>query len=103
MYMYAWQYKVAPEREAEFMAAYGPAGHWVSLFQGKPGYVRTELHRDRAHPERFVTLDYWESAAAWEDFRREHADAFEALDARCESYTLAEEEIGRFSLTGSSA
>ena len=95
-YMYAWEYEVHPERLSDFLAAYGPGGHWVKLFRGSSGYLRTELHRCRENPHRFVTLDYWESAEGWERFRRERAPEFEALDARCEDYTLSEREIGRF-------
>ena len=43
-----------------------------------------------------MTLDYWESAEAWEAFRRATAKEFEALDERCEALTLSEREIGRF-------
>jgi heme-degrading monooxygenase HmoA len=97
-YMYAWEYEVEPSRTAEFLAAYGPNGHWVALFRGCPGYLRTELHRDRADPNRYITLDYWESADAWERFRATHAAEFESLDRRCDSYTVSEREIGRFSV-----
>ena len=96
MYMYAWEYDVDPRYVAEFLAAYGPNGAWVALFQGQVGYVRTELHRDKTNPNRYLTLDYWTSAAAWEDFRVERAEDFERLDEECEKYTLDEREIGRF-------
>lgn len=95
-YMYAWEYRVAPDAIGPFLEAYGEAGAWVALFRGAPGYLRTELHRDRRDPGRFVTLDYWESETAWRHFREERAREFEALDARCERLTLEEREIGRF-------
>jgi quinol monooxygenase YgiN len=95
-YVYLWEYVVAADRLAEFERTYGPSGEWVRLFRGAAGYLRTELHRDRANAGRFVTVDYWESAAAWEAFRAERAREFEALDARCEALTESEREIGRF-------
>jgi heme-degrading monooxygenase HmoA len=94
--MYAWEYRVAEEQLAAFLDAYGERGEWVRLFQGAPGYRRTELHRDRRDPRRFLTLDYWESETAWRRFREEQAREFEALDARCELLTFDEREIGSF-------
>jgi heme-degrading monooxygenase HmoA len=95
-YAYIWEYIVSPDRLADFQKAYGPAGEWVQLFRKAPGYRRTELHRDQTNAQRFVTIDYWESAAAWQAFRSHFAAEFEALDARCETLTLHERELGRF-------
>jgi len=95
-YMYAWEYRVERARLDAFLEAYGETGTWATLFRTAPGYLRTELHRDRRDPSRFVTLDYWESESAWRRFREERAREFEALDARCEELTLDEREIGRF-------
>jgi heme-degrading monooxygenase HmoA len=98
--MYAWEYRVAEEQLTGFLDAYGRTGAWVALFQGATGYLRTELHRDRRDPARFVTLDYWESETAWRRFREERAREFEELDARCARLTLEEREIGRFDPAG---
>ena len=95
-YMYLWEYRAHPDRIADFQQAYGPEGAWVELFRRASGYLRTELHRDRIDSHRFVTIDYWESAAAWEEFRAGFAEDFESLDARCEDLTVHEREIGRF-------
>lgn len=95
-YAYVWEYSVRPERVAEFEEAYGPNGLWVQLFRRAEGHVRTELHRDRGNPLRYLTIDYWESAEAWETFRASLSSEFEATDARCEDFTLEERELGRF-------
>jgi len=94
--MYVWEYEVLPGKEPEFVAAYGPRGSWAELFRRNAGYIRTELHRDRGNPRRFVTLDYWESAEHWDRFRRECSTEFEELDSRFEELTVSEREIGRF-------
>ena len=99
-YMYAWEYEVADGHLDEFLRAYTPDGLWVQLFRRAPGYIRTELFRDRVRPSRFVTLDYWESESAWRAFRERFAAEFEALDERCEALTLSEREIGRFETAG---
>jgi quinol monooxygenase YgiN len=95
-YVYIWDYTVVPERVEDFQRVYGPDGEWVRLFRQAPGYVRTELHRDVRQPNRFLTIDYWESRSAWETFRAQFATRFEELDARCAELTARETEIGRF-------
>ena len=95
-YAYVWEYRVQPERIAEFEAAYGRSGDWARLFRMALGYVRTELHGDRADPCRFLTIDYWETVDDWERFRADFAEELEALDRRCENVTERELEIGRF-------
>jgi len=95
-YVYIWEFIVAAEHTGAFERAYGPAGDWVQLFRRGAGYLRTELHRDREQPQRFVSIDYWESKEAWEAFRARFADEFEALDAKGAEWTTHEAEIGRF-------
>ncbi len=95
-YLYIWEYLVPPDQASTFERFYGPEGNWVQLFRRAPGYLRTELHRDRSNPQRFVTMDYWESYDAWQAFRRQFAEEFEALDAQCEEFTSRESEIGKF-------
>jgi quinol monooxygenase YgiN len=95
-YVYVWEFVVRPEHLPAFLAAYAPDGDWVRLFRGAPGYLRSELHRDRQRPGRFLTVDYWQSRRAWEAFRAQASGEWEALDARCAEWTLSEREIGQF-------
>ncbi|MAU01220.1 MAG: hypothetical protein CL608_29095 [Anaerolineaceae bacterium] len=95
-YTYIWEYTVWPEHAADFEQAYGPNGAWVALFKRARGYLRTELHRDRNVPNRYVTIDYWGSLAAWQAFRAAFSAEFEAIDAQCGSFTQEEREVGRF-------
>lgn len=81
---------------AEFEETYGPNGAWVALFHPAKGYLRTELHKRRGKPYCYITIDRWDSLHAWEDFRATHAADFDAIDARCEDFTIAEREIGRY-------
>ena len=97
-YTYMWEYIVAPEQVGAFEHIYGPQGQWAMLFRRAPGYLRTELHRDHGKSPRFITIDYWETKAAWEAFRSRYAEEFETLDAACEALTTRETEIGRFRL-----
>jgi heme-degrading monooxygenase HmoA len=92
----AWEFAVRPNCLAEFERLYGSNGEWARLFRRAPGFQRTELHRDRSQPTRFLTLDFWDSREACDRFRRAHAAEYAALDVRCETLTEREREIGRF-------
>jgi len=91
-----WQFRVAPERRAEFERRYGAGGDWAALFARADGWLGTELLADAAEPGRYMTFDRWESAAAWEAFRARFSEEYEALDRACEGLAEAEEMIGAF-------
>lgn len=97
-YITIWEFTVPAESTAAFIAAYGPAGAWAQLFGRAPGYRGTELYRDRETPDRFVTLDFWMSPAAYESFRETFATEYAALDRACESLTSSERPLGSFAL-----
>lgn len=95
-YTYIWEYLVLPDRVVEFVELYGPQGAWSDLFRQSTGYNRTELHRDRIQPNRFITVDYWQSYDAWFDWRALFEAEFEELDRRGEQLTADERELGQF-------
>jgi heme-degrading monooxygenase HmoA len=95
-YTYIWEYEVLPSEEAEFLAHYAPDGTWVELFRRSGGHLATELYRDRARPERFVTIDHWRTEAAFREFRSHFAAEFDALDRRCGHLTRHEASLGEF-------
>ena len=53
---------------AEFERVYGPDGEWAAFFRDGRGYIGTELLRDVEEPERYLVLDRWESADAYNAF-----------------------------------
>ena len=93
MYMIIWEYLVAEGKEAEFEPIYGSDGDWRQLFRRSKGYLGTELLRDSSNPRRYITIDRWESAAAFETFLEEYRAEYEAMDARCERLTEHEQQI----------
>ena len=99
-FCYVWEYEVASGLAAEFEAAYGPEGEWVRLFRRDPAYVRTELYRDSHRPQRYLTLDFWQSRAARDAFRERFRDELEAVDARCSRLTASELHVGDFDPAG---
>lgn len=92
MFQVRWEFDVRPECRDAFVAAYGPAGGWVQLFKTGAGYLGTELIESA--PNRWITIDRWESRASYAAFRAAQAAAYAALDAQCESLTAAERLIG---------
>jgi heme-degrading monooxygenase HmoA len=95
-----WTFTVPPDRRAEFEFHYGPEGTWVRLFRRAPGYLGSELLRDRADAQRYVTVDRWESREAWQAFRRQFAADYERLDREFEALTTAESPLGEYAPAG---
>lgn len=83
-----------------FERRYGPEGDWAQLFRHSPAYHGTELLRDTADPARYLTVDRWDSAATFEEFKRQMAEAYEKLDREREALTASERSVGRFEELG---
>jgi heme-degrading monooxygenase HmoA len=96
MFVALWEYEVKPGCEKRFEKAYGPDGDWAKLFQSDSHYREMRLVRDAFHSGVYLTMDFWESRAAYEKFMAEHRREYEALDARGEKMTAKERRIGLF-------
>jgi quinol monooxygenase YgiN len=95
-YLALWEFQVKPDSIPEFERRYGPDGAWAQLFRRSHDYHGTELLRDLARPGRYLTIDRWTSREALQSFKREHHDAYTALDQQCESLTEKEAFLGEF-------
>ena len=95
-YVCVWEFRVAPAREEEFVAAYGPSGDWARLFRQASRYIETLLLRDQTVPGRFLTVDRWSSQHAHDMFFARFNRDYEALDGRCASLTELEVNLGSF-------
>lgn len=93
MYEIVWEFQPAPGRERDFESAYGPNGAWVALFRRDPGYVGTALIPPRETGGWYRTIDRWESAAAYDRFRKTCGSEYAALDHACESLTSDERAV----------
>jgi heme-degrading monooxygenase HmoA len=98
-YLVIWEFRVRTGQQEKFEEVYGPAGHWAELFRKTGDYVGTELVRDLQRPGRYITLDYWTTSEAYQQFRSEHDQAYASLDAACEQLTESESAIGEFGRT----
>ena len=66
----------------------------MAFLRQAEGYRGTELFRRLQSPPSFLTIDRWETRAAYERFRRDQAAAYAALDAECEAVTSREVFLG---------
>ena len=96
MFVALWEYEVKPGCEKRFEKAYGPDGDWAKLFHSDSHYREMRLVQDAFRRGVYLTMDFWESRAAYEKFTGEHQREDEALDARGEQMTAKERRIGLF-------
>src|SRR3954470_4519399 len=61
---------------AAFEQVYGPEGEWAQFFRQGRGYIGTELLRDVEQPGRFIVIDRWESADAYNAFAADHREEY---------------------------
>jgi heme-degrading monooxygenase HmoA len=96
VYVIVWAFQARSGCLPQFEETYGPAGDWSRLFRGSPDYLGTELLRAADGSGRYLTVDRWRSAAAYESFLAARRDEYETLDRRCDDLTDAEDLIGAF-------
>lgn len=90
MFIRVWRFRATSGKEAEFERFNGPDGEWARLFEKAPGYLGTRLRPVKRSPGEYEVIDYWDSRAAWDAFRRDSSDAYERLDREAESLTTEE-------------
>ena len=96
MYIIVWEYQVSFERAAEFSQIYGSHGAWTELFQKANGYLGTDLLHHASESNRYITIDRWVSAEAYETFLAEWRQEYDELDTRCEGLTEREIPLGKW-------
>lgn len=96
MYVIVWEFRTKHGHAAEFERVYGAEGDFVKLFRQGKGYRGSDLLRDSQDPHRYLAIDRWESAAAYEAFAKEKQSEYEALNRRCEVLRSDERCLGRF-------
>ena len=91
-----FRYRVHPAQVRAFEHAYGPTGPWVELFKKHPAFRRTRLFRHKSEPYVYISVDVWESKAAYDEFRSENADEYNRLDGRLAMLKLEEHLLGYY-------
>jgi heme-degrading monooxygenase HmoA len=66
----------------EFESVFGNDGEWAEFFREGRGYIGTEVLRDVEAPGRYLVIDRWESADAYNAFVAERREEYmERVDA----------------------
>jgi heme-degrading monooxygenase HmoA len=79
-----------------FMQAYGPDGEWARFFRQGTGYIGTELLQDVEEPDRFMVIDRWESADAYNAFLAEFREEYLTRSDDARFLYLQELHFGTF-------
>lgn len=95
-HVYLWEFQVEADKEADFLANYGPEGSWAQLFRQSSDYIETLLLHDKTIPGRYLTLDRWKTREGHDAFRADFAAQYARLDADCERLTVSERSLGAF-------
>jgi heme-degrading monooxygenase HmoA len=91
-----WDFQVRAGMEKRFEKVYGSNGEWAQLFVQDESYFGTDLIHSLNGERTYVTLDFWKSQQAYDEFRKRQLAKYEALDQQCAELTDAEREIGKF-------
>lgn len=91
-----WEFVVKKEAQGQFELAYGPGGAWSKLFAQSPGFRGTTLMRDTQNPQRYLTIDLWDTLDQREQALAEHEAEYAELDAAFADWTESETELGIF-------
>jgi heme-degrading monooxygenase HmoA len=79
-----------------FERVYGPNGEWASFFRQGTGYIGTELLHDVDEPERYLVVDRWESAEAYNAFLAERQAEYLARADEARFHYVQELRFGTF-------
>jgi heme-degrading monooxygenase HmoA len=92
-----FEYEVELVRAEAFETVYGPDGEWARFFAPGDGYLGTELLRSvHDGAVRYLVIDRWRSASAYEVFLDMHADEYRSRNAAAKGLWRRERTLGRF-------
>ena len=93
-----WEFIVKEEAQGQFELAYGPGGAWSKLFARCPGFRGTTLLRDTKNPQRYLSIDLWDTEAEREQMLAERKAEYSDLEAAFDEWTESRTEVGIFTV-----
>ena len=90
----AWQFQVAPGREAEFEAFCGADGEWTAINRHSRSYLGTSFLRDQNDPSRYLVIEYWSEMVVYEQHKSYRVDAIADLERRRDELVVSTEPLG---------
>ena len=91
-----WEFAVEEGHRPAFERAYAAGGPWARLFATSEGFLETRLLKAKESPGVYQTIDRWASREAYAAFKRDFADAYDALDEEVGDLSRRETYIGLF-------
>jgi len=98
MFVALWEFEVKPGCEERFEKVYGPGGDWARLFRKDTNYQETRLVRDAFVRSVYLTMDFWQSRCAYEQFMEGHRKEYAEIEAVGEALTVKERRVGWFEI-----
>lgn len=90
------EFIVKEEAQGQFELAYGPGGVWSKLFAGCPGFRGTTLLRGIKNPQRYLTIDVWDTEAQREQVLAERQADYSKLETAFRDWTDSRTEAVLF-------
>ena len=93
MYQVIWEYKAKPKTVSKFEELYGPKGERVKLFSQSKNYQGTELLLDDEGDLSYITIDFWESESAYNDFMQTSKEKYDLLDQKGNVFVKSKKRV----------
>jgi len=93
VFVRGWEWEVPGDRAGAFTVADAADGAWGELSGRAPAFLGSELYRDAARADRFLTIDRWQAEQGWRSFLHAFGPAHESLDAQLEGLAAAERSL----------
>jgi hypothetical protein len=71
-------------------------GAWSKLYATSPGFRGTTLLRDQENPQRYLTIDFWDTEDQRVQMLTEHKAEYSKLEADFADWTEFKTEVGIF-------
>ena len=97
------EFEVKDEARGEFELAYGPGGAWSRLFATCAGFRGITLLRDTEKPQRYLTIETWDTQAQRERILPDRQADYASIQARLADWTEGRTELGTFRVLAEAA
>lgn len=91
-------YEVKTDGRGQFELSYGPGGAWSKLFADCQGFLGITVLRDTVDPQRYLTIEVWNSGAQRAQALAERQAAYAELSATFGEWIESTHEMGVYSV-----
>ena len=91
-------YVVKTDGRGRFELSYGPGGAWSKLFASCQGFLGITVLRDNVDPQRYLTIEVWNSEAQRKQALAERQTAYAELKSTLGEWIESMQEIGVYSV-----